>query len=346
MEELRVIRPGSSYKRPINESATTRPDGPGHFCGFSTTAVLRFANSYNERVLKLNALDRIRKAARSGDPFAQFEIAVSLDYAYDGRRDFGRASDWYAKAALQGHQTASGNLLLQHVRGQATLRQPKAVFSELKKLAESGDRDTENNLGLCYQVGYGTTVDYRKAAVWYRRSARSGSAEAQFNLGGFYFEGKGRRKWTQFASVRSAWVYQVSRAGVRACPDPARCSMYQKGVGIEPNLHRALVLYLIAYRRGSVRAAVISLLNVPERLTFRKGLAWRESGTSLAVRRPLGFSRYLAVGGKTGHSRCSRTTIVSSHRLLLPGLHGEERPGHQFQSGNCQKVVSPWCGSW
>jgi TPR repeat protein len=145
-------------------------------------------------VIRLNALERIRRAAKGGDLFAQFEIAVSLDYADDGRRDFGRASDWYAKAARQGHRAANNNLLLQHVLGQAKLRRPKAVFSELTALAESGDRDAENNLGLCHQFGYGTTADYRKAATWFRRAARSGSAEAQFNLGGYYFEGKGRRK--------------------------------------------------------------------------------------------------------------------------------------------------------
>jgi uncharacterized protein len=32
-------------------------------------------------------------------------------------------------------------------------------------------------------------------------------------------------------------------------------SMYQKGIGVEVNLNRAFVLFLIAYRRGSVRAA-------------------------------------------------------------------------------------------
>ena len=31
--------------------------------------------------------------------------------------------------------------------------------------------------------------------------------------------------------------------------------MYQKGIGVEVSLERALVLYIIAYRQGSVRAA-------------------------------------------------------------------------------------------
>ena len=31
--------------------------------------------------------------------------------------------------------------------------------------------------------------------------------------------------------------------------------MYQKGIGVEVDLHRAFILFLIAYRRGSVRAA-------------------------------------------------------------------------------------------
>jgi uncharacterized protein len=212
---------------------------------------LRFANSYNERVLKLNSLDRIRGAAKTGDPFAQFELALSLAYGTEGRQDFGRASDWYAKAAHQGHQAANNNLLLQHVLGQARSRQPKMVFSELKEFAESGDYGAQNNLGLCYQSGYGTTVDYKRAAVWYRRAARSGSAEAQFNLGGYYFEGKGLRKDLRRAF---AWYTKSAEQLHELALIQLGC-MYQKGLGIAPDLHRALVLYLIAYRRGSARAA-------------------------------------------------------------------------------------------
>ena len=73
---------------------------------------------------KLNVLERIRKAAKGGEMFAQNELGVSLDDGYLGSQDFSRASRWYAKAATQGHHAAKSNLLLKHVLGQASQYHP------------------------------------------------------------------------------------------------------------------------------------------------------------------------------------------------------------------------------
>ena len=72
----------------------------------------------------------LRKAAEAGDPFAQFEIALSLDYGNDGEQDFTSSAEWYAKAAAQGHTSAEGNLLLQHILGQAHIWAREDVFEK------------------------------------------------------------------------------------------------------------------------------------------------------------------------------------------------------------------------
>jgi TPR repeat protein len=73
--------------------------------------------------------------------------------------------------------------------GQAQSQQPETVVARLQKLAEQGDSEARNNLGLCRQYGYGTPQDYQEAAKWFRRAAESGLATGQFNLGGLYYEG-------------------------------------------------------------------------------------------------------------------------------------------------------------
>jgi uncharacterized protein len=199
----------------------------------------------------LDISERIRRAARDGDPFAQFEVGLAFDWGSWGEQDFLKAAEFYAKAAEQGHRSAEDNLLLQHVLRQAKTRQPAMVFAQLKNRAESGDREAQNNLGLCFQFGYGTAQDYREAAVWFRRAAEGGLANAQFNLGGLYYEGNGLEKdlgiaiewYTRAAEQRNELaLLQLGR-------------IYQKGFGVEANLKRAVVLYLIAYKQGSVRAA-------------------------------------------------------------------------------------------
>jgi TPR repeat protein len=142
----------------------------------------------------LDILGRMRQAAADGDPFAQFELGLDLDFGTLGEQNFEKAADYLTKAAGQGHQSAEGNLLLQHVLGQAKTYQPDVVFARLNSRAESGDREAQNNVGLCFQFGYGTAQDYGEAEVWFRRSAEGGLATAQFNLGGLYFEGMGGKK--------------------------------------------------------------------------------------------------------------------------------------------------------
>lgn len=208
-------------------------------------------------------LEMIRKAAGAGDPFAQNELGVAYDYGNFGlEQDFEKSSEWYGKAAGQGHQSAEINVLLQNVFGQAHSLESTAVVNRLKTLAATGDLEAQNNLGLCFQFGYGTELDYSEAALWFRRAAKGGSETAQFNLGGFYLEGKGMEK-----DIAQAIAWYTRAAEQRHELSLIQLgSMYRWGKGVEADQNRALVLFLIAYARGSVRAANHLAL------MFKKGL--------------------------------------------------------------------------
>ena len=199
----------------------------------------------------LNILERIRQAAKDGDPFAQFELGFSYDYGAWVEQDFQKAAEFYAKAAKQGHGTAEQNLLLQHIGGQAKIYRPATVFSKLKDRAESGDRDAQNNLGLCFQFGYGTKQDYSQAMIWFRHSADSGVATAQFNVGGLYFEGNGVEK---DLNIAIEWYTKAAEQREELALIQLG-HIYQKGLGVDIDLKRAFLLYLIAYKQGSSRAS-------------------------------------------------------------------------------------------
>ena len=125
-------------------------------------------------MVKVSIDEIFQEAAERGDPFAQFELGLALDYGNNVEQDYEKAAAWYAKAADQGHTSAEINLLLQHIFGQTHSLQPETVVARLQKLAESRDRDAQNNLGLCYQHGYGTPQNYQEAATWFRRAAEGG----------------------------------------------------------------------------------------------------------------------------------------------------------------------------
>ena len=65
------------------------------------------------------------------------------------------------------------------------------ALREWEPLAEQGDADAQNNLGVMYSNGKGVLQDYKTAVKWYRLAAEQGIASAQSNLGYMYDEGKG-----------------------------------------------------------------------------------------------------------------------------------------------------------
>ena len=62
-------------------------------------------------------------------------------------------------------------------------------FKEMLQAAEQGDADAQYNLGVMYANGRGVRQDDAQAVQWYRKAAEQGDAEAQFNLGVMYADG-------------------------------------------------------------------------------------------------------------------------------------------------------------
>lgn len=58
-------------------------------------------------------------------------------------------------------------------------------------LAQNGDADAQNNLGVMYYKGEGVPRDGIEAAKWFQFAAEQGHAKAQSNLGAMYVQGWG-----------------------------------------------------------------------------------------------------------------------------------------------------------
>lgn len=65
------------------------------------------------------------------------------------------------------------------------------TVSRIKKAAEKGIPDRENNLGLCYIYGHGVEKNVVEGNNWYKKAIEHGSTEALFNLGLSYYKGEG-----------------------------------------------------------------------------------------------------------------------------------------------------------
>src|SRR5208282_724350 len=56
----------------------------------------------------------------------------------------------------------------------------------LRPLAGQGNADAQYDLGAMYRDGKGVPQDYAEAVKWWRKAADQGNAHAQGGLGGFY----------------------------------------------------------------------------------------------------------------------------------------------------------------
>ncbi len=86
----------------------------------------------------------------------------------------------------------------------------ETAFNLWAPLAENGDADAQNYLGILYYLGFGIQKDYKKALEWYERSARAGHADAQRNYGDMINFGRGMQK-DNYKAYK--WYFAASQQG-------------------------------------------------------------------------------------------------------------------------------------
>ena len=103
-----------------------------------------------------------------------------------------------------------------------------------------GDRNAQNDLGVCYQYGMGVPLNLDKAFYWVSKAADAGLPVAMYNLGQLYHEGIGCSKddckaffwWRN--SANAGYEMGVYNTGVA----------YYLGIGTPINFNQAEKVFL------------------------------------------------------------------------------------------------------
>jgi hypothetical protein len=77
-------------------------------------------------------------------------------------------------------------------------------------LAENGDVEAQNYLGILYYLGLGVQKDYKKTLKWYELAAKAGHADAQRNYADMINYGRGIQKDNYQAYI---WYFAASQQG-------------------------------------------------------------------------------------------------------------------------------------
>lgn len=137
--------------------------------------------------------------------------------------------------------------LIQPLQAKDWSKDPQAA---VQLAAEQGDADAQFNLGVRYVNGRGVSQDDQQAMTWYRQAAKKGHAKAQFNLGVAYANGQGV---PQDYGQAVAWYRQAAEQG-HADAQFALGGMYYGGEGGPQDYLQAYAWLSVAAANGAVDA--------------------------------------------------------------------------------------------
>ena len=115
---------------------------------------------------------------------AEFQNELGCMYfeGKDVEQDYGKAAEWFQKAAEQGHANAQRYLGYMYYHGKGVEQDHGKAAEYWRKAAEQGIAVAQFNLGYAYDEGEGVPQDYAKAAEWFEKAAEQGDEEAADKL--------------------------------------------------------------------------------------------------------------------------------------------------------------------
>ena len=123
-------------------------------------------------------------------------------------------------------------------------------LAEIKSKAEAGDAEAQYNLGGMYANGRGVERDDAEAVKWYRFAAEQGDIRAQNDLGVMYATGEGAE---QDDAEAVKWYRLAAEQGLVLAQYNLGV-MYDRGQGVERNYAEAAKWYRLAAEQGYARA--------------------------------------------------------------------------------------------
>lgn len=187
------------------------------------------------------------------------------------RQDYAKAAFWYRLAAKQGYGAAEFDLGLLYVKRHGVPRDyAKAeewllladaqgeilAARTLDRLSASMTRaqiaEAEFNLGVRYDDGRGVRKDTRKAVMWWLAAAKEGYAHAQDLLGFMYASGDGHYVPRNYADA-AEWDRRAAAQGDAVGQDQLG-DLYERGHGAPLDYATAAYWYGLAADKGGLWA--------------------------------------------------------------------------------------------
>ena len=149
---------------------------------------------------------------------------------------------------------SSGSLVFanEFQKGMELSHQKKYVeaFPVIEKEAIRGNAEAQFQIGKMYELGYGTKINYKKAAYWYEKSINQGNSKAKNNLAGLYLDGQGVKK-----DLKKAYaLYSQSSKQGNEYSQFNLALMYLNGQYVKQDSKKACSLFDDAAKKGHMKS--------------------------------------------------------------------------------------------
>lgn len=192
----------------------------------------------------IRAFELYKQAAAKGEARAQYAVGdiYSEPSLYPSIgitvKNLELSSEFYSKAALQGHSGALNSLGRCYKKGHGVVKNEKLAVELFEKAALQNELSAINNLALCYEDGIGICKDTKRAAELYIEASYQGQLNAIVNHGLCYRDGVGVEKDIK----RAALIFQIAaERGSKEAQDYI-AQLIENNANI-PNLDKALEHY-------------------------------------------------------------------------------------------------------
>jgi len=146
-----------------------------------------------------------RRAAEQGNALAENSLGALYLQGLGVKQDKNEAFKWFQQSAQSGCAEGENSYAVLFY-GQANFA---AATEWFRKAADQGHAGAQYALGQISEKGLGRPPDLAEAALWYTRSAEQGYARAEFSLGRMYRLGQGFKidnveayKWLKLAQLQ------------------------------------------------------------------------------------------------------------------------------------------------
>ncbi|WP_350332826.1 peptidoglycan-binding protein [Coralliovum pocilloporae] len=156
--------------------------------------------------------ERLRLAAASGDPIAQFEVAARFTHGEGVVRDLKQAATWYEHAARSGLAPAQYRLGSLYEKGEGVDRSVEQAIRWYTSAADLGNTKAMHNLAVLYAGNARGKPDFKQAVHWFTMAAEHGVRDSQYNLGILHFKGLGVKR---NPSMSYQWFALAAQQGDR-----------------------------------------------------------------------------------------------------------------------------------